>query len=103
MLGALVLSHYRVRIGIYGEVAIYGCCACRNTIYADVETGAVHFKGSYSMGIIDVVTNIAAGWCSIRNLSTDYTDFHKLNIYILRRLQTLVSLFCVISVNLWTF
>ena len=103
MLGALVFSYHGIGIGVNGEIAIDTRCAGCYAIYADIEAAAAHLKSPYSMGIIDVVTNIAAGWCSIRNLSTDYTDFHKLNIFILRRLQTLVSLFCVISVNLWTF
>ena len=29
-----------------------------------------------------------SGGCPIRNLSTDYTDFHKLNVFIIRCLQT---------------
>ena len=57
MLGALVLPHHGIGIGTNGEVAIYGCCACRNTIYADVETGAVHVQDADAACIVNVVAN----------------------------------------------
>ena len=57
MLGALVLPHHGVGVGIEGEIAIYGGGTCRYAIYADVETGAVHFYGAYAACIVNVVAN----------------------------------------------